>query len=255
MTVQDTQGVHAVEADAAGIVRGQIEAALGDIGADAIKIGMLGNAAIAAAVADALAETRHSRWCSIRCWFPPAARRCWIDAGIEILKRRLLPRAMLVTPNLPESEVLVGIRPEDDHAIRQAAQAFALLGARACAVQGRPWRRRDGARCADRASTGTRPSFRIAAPGHPPYAWHGLHAFDRHCLRLAQETWCDAVRRRANAERIAARAGAGQAANPQLSLGRARLWARGADGASSCPDRQRVNAWVIGVRSERDPAP
>ena len=50
-------------------------------------------------------------------------------AGIEILKTRLLPRAALVTPNLPECEALVGIMPGSDHGDREAAQAFALLGA------------------------------------------------------------------------------------------------------------------------------
>src|SRR5438128_9975047 len=52
ITVQDTNGVRLVEPVAPGIVRDQIEAALGDIGADVIKIGMLGNGAIAQAVAD-----------------------------------------------------------------------------------------------------------------------------------------------------------------------------------------------------------
>ncbi len=51
-------------------------------------------------------------------------------AALDILKHRLLPRATLVTPNLPESEALVGILPTDDHTVHQAAQAFALLGAK-----------------------------------------------------------------------------------------------------------------------------
>src|SRR5690242_21744478 len=54
VTVQNTKGVQSVNPVAAQIVRGQIDAALNDIGADAIKIGMLGNGEIAAAVADAL---------------------------------------------------------------------------------------------------------------------------------------------------------------------------------------------------------
>ena len=129
VTAQDTMRVQAVEAMPPELVRGQIQAALRDIGADAIKIGMLANAGIAAAVADALAET------DIPLVLDPvlisSSGTPLLDhAGIEVLKRRLLPRALLVTPNLPESEALVGIRPEDDHAIRRAAQAFALLGAR-----------------------------------------------------------------------------------------------------------------------------
>jgi len=127
VTVQDTNGVYAVMAMPPKFVRGQIRAALDDIGADAIKIGMLANAAIAAAVAEALAGT------NLPLVLDPvllssSGTALLESAGIEILKSRLLPRATLVTPNLPECEALVGIRPENDHAIGEAAQAFALLG-------------------------------------------------------------------------------------------------------------------------------
>jgi hydroxymethylpyrimidine/phosphomethylpyrimidine kinase len=128
VTVQDTSGVTAMAAMPPEIVRGQIRAALDDIGADAIKIGMLANAAIAAAVAEALMGT------NIPLVLDPvlvssSGTPLLDSAGIEILKNRLLPRAALVTPNLPECEMLVGIRPDNDHAIGEAAQAFALLGA------------------------------------------------------------------------------------------------------------------------------
>ena len=112
----------------AEIVRAQIEAALNEIGADAVKIGMLANGAVAVALADALAEIK------IPVVLDPvlvsSSGRSLLDrAGIEILKSHLLLRADLVTPNLPESEVLVGIRPETDAEIKQAAQAFSSLGA------------------------------------------------------------------------------------------------------------------------------
>src|SRR5579863_3762946 len=105
VTVQDTSGVHATVAMPAEIVRGQIRAALDDIGADAIKIGMLANAAIAAAVADALTGT------DIPLVLDPvlvsSSGTPLLDpAGIEILKNRLMPRSALVTPNLPECEAL-----------------------------------------------------------------------------------------------------------------------------------------------------
>jgi len=57
VTVQNTMGVTAIQVMSPQIVQGQIRAALDDIGADAVKIGMLANAGIAAAVADALDET------------------------------------------------------------------------------------------------------------------------------------------------------------------------------------------------------
>jgi hydroxymethylpyrimidine/phosphomethylpyrimidine kinase len=127
VTVQDTSGVHAVEAMRPDIVHGQIRAALGDIGADAVKIGMLVNGEIALAVADALEDA------DVPLILDPvlvssSGVRLLDHAGVEILKSHLLLRSALVTPNLPESEALVGILPEDAAAIERAAQAFASLG-------------------------------------------------------------------------------------------------------------------------------
>jgi hydroxymethylpyrimidine/phosphomethylpyrimidine kinase len=135
ITVQNTRGVRAVQVLAPDLVRGQIAAALEDIGADAIKIGMLGNGDVAAAVADALEQT------SLPLVLDPvllsSSGAPLLDAaGVEILKSRLLPRATLLTPNLPEVEALIGIDAGSDHGIRNAAQAFALLGCEAILFKG-----------------------------------------------------------------------------------------------------------------------
>ena len=135
VTVQNTLGVTAIQVMSPDIVRGQIRAALEDIGADAIKIGMLANAEIAAVVADALMET------DLPLVLDPvlvstSGSLLLEPAALEIIKHRLLPRAALVTPNLPESEALVGILPTDDHTVHQAAQAFALLGAKRVLFKG-----------------------------------------------------------------------------------------------------------------------
>ncbi|HWY61994.1 MAG TPA: bifunctional hydroxymethylpyrimidine kinase/phosphomethylpyrimidine kinase [Rhizomicrobium sp.] len=129
VTVQDTEGVHAVHPVPPEIVRGQIEAALHDIGADAIKIGMLGNGRIVLAVAEALANL------SLPIVLDPvlvssSGMKLLDEQGLAILKTQLLPRAALVTPNLPESEALTGILPRSPHTMRNAAQAFVMLGAR-----------------------------------------------------------------------------------------------------------------------------
>ena len=82
VTAQDTTGVGAIHLVPPDVVREQIARCLSDIGADAIKIGMLGSAEIAEAVAAALDEhaQRRSRSSSIRCWSRPAARRCPMTA-------------------------------------------------------------------------------------------------------------------------------------------------------------------------------
>jgi hydroxymethylpyrimidine/phosphomethylpyrimidine kinase len=128
VTVQDTEGVHAMYPMPPEIVRAQIEAALHDIGADAIKIGMLANARIVLAVAEALANL------SIPMVLDPvlvssSGVKLLDEQGLAILKTQFLPRATLVTPNLPEAEALTGILPRSPHTMRNAAQAFVMLGA------------------------------------------------------------------------------------------------------------------------------
>lgn len=135
VTVQDTKGVHGVETISAPAVKRQIEVALSDIGADAVKIGMLGSGPIATAVADALEHV------SLPLVLDPvlvssSGRRLLDDGGIGILKSRLLPRALLVTPNWPECEVLTGIRPDSDAGVEDATKAFAQFGARNVLIKG-----------------------------------------------------------------------------------------------------------------------
>jgi hydroxymethylpyrimidine/phosphomethylpyrimidine kinase len=127
VTVQDTRSATAVHLIPTEIVRGQIAAALNDIGADAIKIGMLGSGRVAAAVFDALRDV------SLPLVLDPvllstSGAMLLDEEGVDVLKNQLMPRALLVTPNLPEAEALTGILPKSDHSIRNAAQAFALMG-------------------------------------------------------------------------------------------------------------------------------
>jgi hydroxymethylpyrimidine/phosphomethylpyrimidine kinase len=131
VTVQDTNRVYSVNPVSPAIVRAQIDAALGDIGADAIKIGMLGNAAIAAAVADALAEKKYSDIPLVldTVILSSSGAALLDDEGIKVLKQRLIPRAALVTPNFPECEALTGMLPDTEHRLRNAAMAFKLMGA------------------------------------------------------------------------------------------------------------------------------
>jgi len=127
VTVQDTTGVKSVNPVSPEIVRGQIEAALNDIGADAIKIGMLGNGQIATAVADAL-EGSDIPLVLDTVLLSSSGAALLDEEGIIVLKKRLMRRAALVTPNLPEAEVLTGIYPRSEHRLRNAAMVFKMLG-------------------------------------------------------------------------------------------------------------------------------
>lgn len=135
ITVQDTEKVRAVHALSPALVRAQIDAALQDIGADVIKIGMLANGQIAASVADALDMT------TIKVVLDPVLRSSsgaeLLDkAGQEILKQRLIGRAMLVTPNVPETEALTGSALVDQKSLYDAAATFKRMGASSVLFKG-----------------------------------------------------------------------------------------------------------------------
>jgi hydroxymethylpyrimidine/phosphomethylpyrimidine kinase len=127
VTVQNTQGVTSINPVAADLVRGQIEAALSDIGADVIKIGMLATGEIAAAVADVL-ETTDIPLVLDTVILSSSGAALLDAAGIAVLKKRLMKRSRLVTPNFPECELLTGLEPRSEHRIRNAAMVFKMLG-------------------------------------------------------------------------------------------------------------------------------
>lgn len=135
LTVQDTAKVYSVNPVAPQIVRGQIEAALNDIGADVVKIGMLATAEIVATVADVL-ETNDIPLVLDTVLLSSSGTPLLDEAGIAILKKRLLRRATLVTPNLPETEMLTGIYPRSEHRLRNAAMVFKVLGNEAALFKG-----------------------------------------------------------------------------------------------------------------------
>ena len=135
VTVQDTNGVTHVHPVPATVVAAQVKAALGDIGADVIKIGMLGNAEIAAAVADIL-ESNDIPLVLDTVLLSSSGVALLDEAGITVLKTRLIHRSQLVTPNLPEAEVLTGIYPNSEHRLRNAAMVFKMLGNHAVLFKG-----------------------------------------------------------------------------------------------------------------------
>lgn len=135
VTVQDTRGVTHVHPVPAAIVAAQINAALGDIGADVIKIGMLATAEIAATVADIL-EANDIPLVLDTVLLSSSGAPLLDELGIMILKKRLIRRSRLVTPNLPETEALTGVCPKSEHRLRNAAMVFKMLGGDAVLFKG-----------------------------------------------------------------------------------------------------------------------
>ncbi|MHB8837195.1 MAG: bifunctional hydroxymethylpyrimidine kinase/phosphomethylpyrimidine kinase [Candidatus Methylomirabilia bacterium] len=136
VTAQDTLGVHAVAPVSARLVRAQIAAVLGDAGTDAIKIGMLANAAVVRAVAGALARAGRARVVLDPVLRSTTGRRLLDAAGHRALVARLLPLADLITPNLPEAEALLGHPIRGLAGTRAAARQLLDLGPRAVLVKG-----------------------------------------------------------------------------------------------------------------------
>jgi hydroxymethylpyrimidine/phosphomethylpyrimidine kinase len=137
VTVQNTLGVTAAHIVPVDVVRDQIIACLSDIGADAIKTGMLGNAAMTQMVADTLAEHAPGIPLVVDPVMVAKGGSSLLDAdAIAVLKKKLLPMAALVTPNLPEAEALTGILPVSEHRLRNCAMVFKLLGCNAVLFKG-----------------------------------------------------------------------------------------------------------------------
>ena len=114
VTVQNTLGVQAVHPVPLDILEGQIDAVLSDIGADAIKIGMLHSADVVNIVADKIEQYGISNVVLDPVMVSTSGHRLIEEEAVEHIKRRLMPLVRVVTPNLPEAEILSGRRIESE---------------------------------------------------------------------------------------------------------------------------------------------
>jgi|SRR5579871_6559121 len=135
VTVQDTRGVSAVHPVPPEIVAAQIHAVMADIGADAIKTGMLGEADVAAAVAEALADAGDIPLVVDPVLVASSGARLTSGAALAPLWT-LMRRAALVTPNAPEAAVLTGLAVESTDDLRRAGEALLTAGVRAVLMKG-----------------------------------------------------------------------------------------------------------------------
>jgi hydroxymethylpyrimidine/phosphomethylpyrimidine kinase len=136
ITAQNTIGVTAVLALPADIVTAQIEAIAGDIGVDAVKTGMLANAAIVEAVAAAIDTLELPRVVVDPVMIAKSGDRLLEEEAVAAIKAELLRRAYVVTPNAREAEVLAGITVDGPGAARKAARRIHALGPAAVIIKG-----------------------------------------------------------------------------------------------------------------------
>lgn len=137
LTAQSTQGVKAVHSTPAAVLREQLEALAADMRIAAVKIGMLGNKANAAAVAEFLDKNRFEHVVLDPVVSPSAGQAELLDAsGLKFLREELLKRATVVTPNMSEAALLSGMEVKDVAGMKAAAQKIAEMGAKAVIVTG-----------------------------------------------------------------------------------------------------------------------
>ena len=136
VTAQNTLGVTAWQALPADLVTAQIEAVAGDIGAHAVKVGMLANAAIVEAVAAAIESLDLPLVVVDPVMIAKGGDRLLEEEAVAAMLAELLPRAHMVTPNVPEAEVLAGMPIRTLGDMREAGRRILERGPRVVLVKG-----------------------------------------------------------------------------------------------------------------------
>ncbi len=136
VTAQNTVTVSRIEEIDPAVVAAQIEAVIEDIGFDAVKTGMLASTPIVETVASTLKRHRVANLVIDPVMVSKTGARLLKADAIAALKSLLLPLAEIVTPNIPEAEVLSGHKIADAETMRDAARRIRDLGPRRVVIKG-----------------------------------------------------------------------------------------------------------------------
>ena len=136
LTAQHTRGVTAVHVPPADFLDAQIDACFEDFRIGAVKLGMLASREVIDTVARALERHRPAHVVVDPVMVATSGARLLEADALDALRTRLLPLATVITPNLPEAELLLGQRIDDADAMSQAAAALRALGAPAVLLKG-----------------------------------------------------------------------------------------------------------------------
>ena len=137
LTAQSTQGVRSTHITPAAVLRAQLDALAEDVSIAAVKIGMLGNRANAAVVAEFLDRGKFDRVVLDPVARAQAGGAELLDVGgLKYLAEELMQRATIVTPNIAEAELLTGTEIKDLAAMEAAARKLVERGAHAVLVKG-----------------------------------------------------------------------------------------------------------------------
>jgi hydroxymethylpyrimidine/phosphomethylpyrimidine kinase len=136
LTAQNTRGVIGIHAVPPAFAVQQIEAVFTDIGADAVKIGMLYSAALIEAVAEALKNHGARKIVLDPVMVAQSGDKLLQDDAVDAIKMHLMPLADVVTPNMPEASVLTGQSLKNWKDAERAAKALAEHGSRSVLIKG-----------------------------------------------------------------------------------------------------------------------
>ena len=168
LTAQHTRGVTAVHVPDIGFLRAQLDACFDDFDIGAVKIGMLATADVIACVADALETHRPAHVVLDPVMVATSGAKLLQDDARHALRTRLLPLASIVTPNIPEAELLTGRVIANANDAAAALAALRAMGARAVLLKG--GHLAEGASVVDRYNDGTVDAEfihdRLALEGH-----------------------------------------------------------------------------------------
>ena len=137
LTAQNTTGVSAIHDVPPAFITAQIDAVFSDLNVNAVKIGMLSVPGAIEAVAAGLARWHQTLVVLDPVMVATSGDRLLAPAAIDTLKRELFPRALVVTPNLPEAAALTGTPlAQTENEMRAQAQALLALGPQAVLIKG-----------------------------------------------------------------------------------------------------------------------
>jgi hydroxymethylpyrimidine/phosphomethylpyrimidine kinase len=136
LTAQNTLGVQGVLPVPPEFVALQFRSVVDDLGVDALKTGMLGDAAMVERVAGLLADAAIDRVVVDPVMIAKGGAALLDGDAVDALRQLLLPRALLLTPNLPEAAVLVDAALDSEAQVREAARALHAMGPRYVVMKG-----------------------------------------------------------------------------------------------------------------------
>jgi hydroxymethylpyrimidine/phosphomethylpyrimidine kinase len=137
LTAQNTQGVTGIHDVPPDFITAQIDAVFSDLAVNAVKIGMLSAPAAIAAVAAGLDRWKQTLVVLDPVMVASSGDRLLAPAAIDILKSALIPRALIITPNLPEAAALLDAPiAETEDEMRAQAEKLLALGAKAVLIKG-----------------------------------------------------------------------------------------------------------------------